>query len=197
MARTMLPMVCQIQAAGATTFRAIATALSDRGVRTARGGAWHDSTARAGGLIRQSRPAAGCRRLPRFTRPTGAPYQSPTYRAVVIAPPPAPDATKEITLKFFEIPLTLPPAISPLDPDRRRPARRHAVYRSIVREVPTAAGGRWSWSPVQVMRPRRRLQGARHELQPRPPRPMQRRVLARLATKRTGFEPGPPPSSEN
>jgi DNA invertase Pin-like site-specific DNA recombinase len=28
------------------TFRAIATMLNDRGVRTARGGAWHDSTVR-------------------------------------------------------------------------------------------------------------------------------------------------------
>jgi len=28
------------------TFRAIAAALNDRGVRTARGGAWHDSTVR-------------------------------------------------------------------------------------------------------------------------------------------------------
>ena len=45
-AANLLPIVCQIQAAGATTFRAIATALNDRGVRTARGGAWHDSTVR-------------------------------------------------------------------------------------------------------------------------------------------------------
>ena len=45
-AANVLPIVRQIQAAGATTFRAIATALNDRGVRTARGGAWHDSTVR-------------------------------------------------------------------------------------------------------------------------------------------------------
>jgi hypothetical protein len=45
-AANVLPVVRQIQAAGATTFRAIAAALNDRGVRTARGGAWHDSTVR-------------------------------------------------------------------------------------------------------------------------------------------------------
>ena len=45
-AANVLPIVQQIQAAGATTFRAIAAALNDRGVRTARGGAWHDSTLR-------------------------------------------------------------------------------------------------------------------------------------------------------
>ena len=45
-AANVLPIVRQIQAAGATTFRAIAEALNDRGVRTARGGAWHDSTVR-------------------------------------------------------------------------------------------------------------------------------------------------------
>jgi DNA invertase Pin-like site-specific DNA recombinase len=45
-AANVLPIVRQIQAAGATTFRAIATALNDGGVRTARGGAWHDSTVR-------------------------------------------------------------------------------------------------------------------------------------------------------
>ncbi len=45
-AANVLPIVRQIQAAGATTFRAIAEALNDRGVRTARGGAWHDNTVR-------------------------------------------------------------------------------------------------------------------------------------------------------
>jgi DNA invertase Pin-like site-specific DNA recombinase len=45
-AANVLPIVRQIQAAGATTSRAIAAALNDRGVRTARGGAWHDSTVR-------------------------------------------------------------------------------------------------------------------------------------------------------
>src|SRR5271156_6244766 len=45
-AANVLPIVHQIQAAGATTFRAIAAAMNDRGVRTARGGAWHDSTVR-------------------------------------------------------------------------------------------------------------------------------------------------------
>jgi DNA invertase Pin-like site-specific DNA recombinase len=45
-AANVLPIVRQIQAAGVTTARAIATALNDRGVRTARGGEWHDSTVR-------------------------------------------------------------------------------------------------------------------------------------------------------
>jgi DNA invertase Pin-like site-specific DNA recombinase len=45
-AANVLPIVRQIQATGATTLRAIAAALNDRGVRTARGGAWHDSTVR-------------------------------------------------------------------------------------------------------------------------------------------------------
>jgi DNA invertase Pin-like site-specific DNA recombinase len=45
-ASNVLPIVRQIQAAGAKTHRAIAQALNDRGVRTARGGDWHDSTVR-------------------------------------------------------------------------------------------------------------------------------------------------------
>jgi Recombinase len=45
-AANVLPIVRQIQASGVTTFRAIAAALNNRGVRTARGGAWHDSTVR-------------------------------------------------------------------------------------------------------------------------------------------------------
>lgn len=45
-AANVLPIVRQIQAAGATTGRAIAAALNARGIRTARGGAWYDSTVR-------------------------------------------------------------------------------------------------------------------------------------------------------
>ena len=45
-AANVLPVVRQIQATGATTLRAIAAALNARGIRTARGGAWHDSTVR-------------------------------------------------------------------------------------------------------------------------------------------------------
>ncbi len=45
-AANVLPIVKQIQAAGATTPRAVAAALNARGIRTARGGAWHDSTVR-------------------------------------------------------------------------------------------------------------------------------------------------------
>jgi DNA invertase Pin-like site-specific DNA recombinase len=45
-AANVLPIVRQIQATGVTTARAIAEALNARGIRTARGGAWHDSTVR-------------------------------------------------------------------------------------------------------------------------------------------------------
>ena len=43
-AANVLPVVRQIQTAGATTHRAIAEALNARGIRTARGGQWHVST---------------------------------------------------------------------------------------------------------------------------------------------------------
>jgi hypothetical protein len=45
-AANVLPIIEQIQASGVTTGRAIARALNDRGVKTARGGAWHESTVR-------------------------------------------------------------------------------------------------------------------------------------------------------
>ena len=45
-AANVLPIVRQIQAAGATTPRAVAAALNARGIHTARGGAWYDSTVR-------------------------------------------------------------------------------------------------------------------------------------------------------
>lgn len=45
-AANILPIVKQIQAAGATSLAAIAEALNARGVRTARGGAWYASTVR-------------------------------------------------------------------------------------------------------------------------------------------------------
>ena len=45
-ARNVLPIVRQIQAAGVTGLANIAQALNDRGIRTARGGAWHNSTVR-------------------------------------------------------------------------------------------------------------------------------------------------------
>jgi hypothetical protein len=45
-ASNVLPIVREIQAAGATTHLAIAQALNARGIRTARGGVWHDSTVR-------------------------------------------------------------------------------------------------------------------------------------------------------
>jgi DNA invertase Pin-like site-specific DNA recombinase len=45
-AANVLPIVRQIQATGAVSLAAIAEALNARGVRTARGGAWHNSTVR-------------------------------------------------------------------------------------------------------------------------------------------------------
>ena len=42
----VLPVVRQLQAAGVTSLRGIATGLDARGIRTARGGAWHNSTVR-------------------------------------------------------------------------------------------------------------------------------------------------------
>jgi DNA invertase Pin-like site-specific DNA recombinase len=45
-AANVLPIVRQIEAAGATTPRAIAAALNARGIRTVRGGGWYDSTVR-------------------------------------------------------------------------------------------------------------------------------------------------------
>jgi DNA invertase Pin-like site-specific DNA recombinase len=45
-AANVLPIIRQIQASGAKTARAIAEALNARGIRTARGGAWYDSTVR-------------------------------------------------------------------------------------------------------------------------------------------------------
>ena len=43
-AANVLPIVREIQAAGARTLRAVAASLNARGIRTARGGAWHAST---------------------------------------------------------------------------------------------------------------------------------------------------------
>ena len=42
----MLPVIREIQASGVRSFRAIAGALNARGIPTARGGDWHDSTVR-------------------------------------------------------------------------------------------------------------------------------------------------------
>lgn len=42
----LVPQLRDFLPAGVTTFRAIAAALNDRGVRTARGGDWHDLTVR-------------------------------------------------------------------------------------------------------------------------------------------------------
>lgn len=45
-AANVLPIVREIQAAGATSLRDIAAALNARGIHTARGGAWHSTTVR-------------------------------------------------------------------------------------------------------------------------------------------------------
>jgi DNA invertase Pin-like site-specific DNA recombinase len=45
-AANVLPIIRQVEAAGATGHRAIAAALNARGVRTARGGEWHATTVR-------------------------------------------------------------------------------------------------------------------------------------------------------
>jgi DNA invertase Pin-like site-specific DNA recombinase len=45
-AAIVLPIIQQVEAAGATGYRAIAAALNARGVRTARGGDWHATTVR-------------------------------------------------------------------------------------------------------------------------------------------------------
>jgi hypothetical protein len=45
-AANVLPIIRQVEAAGATGYLAIAAALNARGVRTARGGEWHATTVR-------------------------------------------------------------------------------------------------------------------------------------------------------
>lgn len=55
-AANVLPVVHEVQAAGATTLRAVADALNARGLRTARGGEWHASTVR-NLLARDATPA--------------------------------------------------------------------------------------------------------------------------------------------
>ncbi len=45
-AANVRPIVRQLQAAGFTTLRAIAAEMNTRGIRTARGGAWHSTTVR-------------------------------------------------------------------------------------------------------------------------------------------------------
>jgi DNA invertase Pin-like site-specific DNA recombinase len=52
-AANVLPIVREIEASGLTNPREIAAALNARGVRTARGGAWHDSTVR--NLLKRAR----------------------------------------------------------------------------------------------------------------------------------------------
>ena len=56
-ARNVLPVVRDIQQTGATDLRGIARALNERGVRTPRGGSWHQSSVR-NLLLRTAREAA-------------------------------------------------------------------------------------------------------------------------------------------
>lgn len=42
----MTPIISSIQQSGVTSYAAIATALNNRGIKTARGGAWHASSVR-------------------------------------------------------------------------------------------------------------------------------------------------------
>jgi DNA invertase Pin-like site-specific DNA recombinase len=46
-AASVMPVIRQLEAQGVTTVRAIAAALNERGVRTARGGDWHHATVHA------------------------------------------------------------------------------------------------------------------------------------------------------
>jgi DNA invertase Pin-like site-specific DNA recombinase len=45
-ARNVLPIIREMQKSGLSSYRAIAGALNARGIPTARGGHWHDSTVR-------------------------------------------------------------------------------------------------------------------------------------------------------
>ena len=51
-AANVLPILSSIQSSGVTDLRGLASALNDRGVRTARGGRWHVSNLR--NLLRRS-----------------------------------------------------------------------------------------------------------------------------------------------
>jgi hypothetical protein len=51
-AANLMPLIRQLRASGITTIRALADELNARGVRTARGGAWHPATVH--GLLTRS-----------------------------------------------------------------------------------------------------------------------------------------------
>jgi hypothetical protein len=54
---SLLAVSAQIQAVGVSVLQNVANALNDRGVRTARGGAWHNSTVR--NLLARGRKRGG------------------------------------------------------------------------------------------------------------------------------------------
>ena len=66
----------QIQAAGVSSLQNIANALNDRGVRTARGGAWDNSTVR--NLLARGcyNPDSGCRQAGLGSRSSNSPTSS-------------------------------------------------------------------------------------------------------------------------
>jgi Recombinase len=66
-ARTLAPLIRQIQSAGTVTPRAIAMELNARGIRASRGGKWHPTTV-SRLLSRLQRPAAGPNRRARLPR---------------------------------------------------------------------------------------------------------------------------------
>jgi hypothetical protein len=77
----VLPVIREIQHSGATTFRAIASALNARGIPTARCGQWHDSTVRKGSPhdlfkivgVTATHANSGAKATQRETRPRAIP----------------------------------------------------------------------------------------------------------------------------
>jgi hypothetical protein len=92
-ARNVLPVVREIQQAGTRDMRGIAAALNARGVRTARGGAWHQSNVRnllLRGDAPSTPPPAASNRLhpcPSRRRRRGACPGTPTGRRASAEPP--------------------------------------------------------------------------------------------------------------
>lgn len=75
-AANIMPIVREIQASGRTTLQAIADALNDRGVSTARGGDWHVSTVK--NLLARTAPADQGTHNP-VRRPRARPAEVPEW----------------------------------------------------------------------------------------------------------------------